>query len=114
MTYYSIILILLAFFIIAFIGAPQSKNANNAGKVHIVWGKRDGFSEALDLSQADVTYQGEEGFDELGSALSAGADVNRDGISDLLLGAYMNEDTSTAHPSDDKFSENGGSSDESD
>ena len=68
------------------IGAPRARGA--AGAVYLVRGDRSG---TLALSDADVVFVGEATGDLLGSAVSAGIDMDGDGLGDLLIGAPGND-----------------------
>ncbi len=59
-----------------------------AGKAYLVLGGT--LSGAL--SAADVTFEGESGGDYAGYAIAGAGDVDGDGLDDLLIGAYGNDD----------------------
>jgi hypothetical protein len=73
------------------IGAPLARGPENlrggAGEVYIIRGA-EGFSPTIDLAKSppDSIIFGREPLDNLGVSLASG-DVNKDGISDLLIGA---------------------------
>jgi Putative metal-binding motif/FG-GAP repeat len=57
----------------------------SAGAVYVVYGPRVG---EYDLSTAEALLIGEVGGDQAGTALSAAGDVDGDGVTDLLIGAW--------------------------
>jgi hypothetical protein len=68
-------------------------NGNNyAGEVYIVFGKADGFTSSIGLSDLDGTngflIEGLDAGDRIGARKSGAGDVNGDGINDLLIGSY--------------------------
>ncbi|MEP2610380.1 MAG: putative Ig domain-containing protein, partial [Cyclobacteriaceae bacterium] len=68
-------------------------NGNNyAGEVYIVFGKSEGNSSSLDLSDLDGTngflIEGIDAGDRIGARKSGAGDVNGDGVNDLLIGSY--------------------------
>jgi hypothetical protein len=68
-------------------------NGTNSGQSYVVFGNRSGFAADLNLS----TLNGSNGFringitanDRLGNSVSRAGDVNGDGISDLIIGAFL-------------------------
>lgn len=75
------------------IGAPlRDVNGSDGGRVYVVFGDPDA-TEAVDLGDvADGTggfvIDGETAFDYAGFALGGGADINGDGLADVVVGAY--------------------------
>lgn len=75
------------------IGAPlRDTNGSDAGRVYVVFGVVDS-SDPIDLGDiADGTggfvIDGETAFDYAGFALDGVADINGDGLSDIVVGAY--------------------------
>ena len=77
------------------VGAPQANsNGNNtAGETYVIFGSGNGFSASLDLS----TLDGSNGFrldgidvdDHSGFFVGTAGDVNGDGYSDILVGAFL-------------------------
>jgi hypothetical protein len=78
------------------IGAPSA--ASGAGQSYVVFGRKNSFSQSLDLSSLD----GSNGFaingingvkpdgsssDSSGNSVSSAGDINGDGIDDLIIGA---------------------------
>ncbi|MEH2295669.1 integrin alpha [Nostoc sp.] len=74
------------------IGASHaSPNGNASGRSYVVFGKSTGFSPTLNL----LDINGANGFtingiagDGSGDSVSSAGDVNDDGITDLIIGAY--------------------------
>jgi glycosylphosphatidylinositol phospholipase D len=67
------------------IGAPPA-GATGGGEVYVIYGNASGAPPPFSVSAADVTITGEADGDGLGSAIAC-ADVNGDGIDDMLLTA---------------------------
>ncbi|MFY0613224.1 MAG: cadherin-like domain-containing protein, partial [Hyphomicrobiaceae bacterium] len=73
-----------------------------AGEAYVVFGSDSGFGAAVggrqvvDLSSLSATQgfiiQGDEGADFAGADVSSAGDVNKDGIDDLIVGAYAGDD----------------------
>ena len=66
-------------------------NGNKSGSTYVVFGKKSGFSETIDLSDivrigGGVRIGGENRKDYSGSSVSSG-DVNDDGYDDIIIGA---------------------------
>ncbi|CAC9996278.1 hypothetical protein, partial [uncultured Gammaproteobacteria bacterium] len=79
------------------IGAPGADpiGKNNAGKVFVVFGKKDDTS-AVDLSTIEsgtggFVINGEKAGDFISETVSSAGDVNGDGLDDLIIGAYHAE-----------------------
>ena len=51
-----------------------------------------GNSSTIDLSTADYAFIGENRNDYSGYSLSSAGDVDGDGLDDILIGAYGNDD----------------------
>ena len=72
------------------LGARQA-NSNN-GTSYVIFGSRSGFPATFNLTALNgtngFTVPGVAAIGDLGSSVSTAGDVNGDGISDLVLGAY--------------------------
>lgn len=58
-----------------------------SGKAYLFFGKRAGWEMDISLSDADISFIGEDIGDSVGISLSGTADVNNDGFDDVLIGA---------------------------
>ena len=76
--------------IIGATGADQP-GGNSHGESYVVFGRFGGFASSIALSSLDGTVgfvlTGIDPFDSSGIAVSAGGDVNGDGVDDLIIGA---------------------------
>ncbi len=67
-------------------------NGNNSGASYVVFGKTSGFAATLNLAELDGSngfrLAGAAVFDLSGHSVSSAGDVNGDGYTDLLVGAY--------------------------
>jgi FG-GAP repeat len=77
------------------IGAPQADpgSANsNAGSAYVVFGHLGAFPASMSLSALDgsngFTLNGINPSDQAGNAVSSAGDVNRDGVDDVIIGAF--------------------------
>jgi len=61
------------------------------GKVYVIFGKPNQDWVNINLSQADVSYEGIATEDHAGSGLGGNFDSNNDGLSDFLIGAHAND-----------------------
>ncbi|WP_338462174.1 hypothetical protein VZH09_01340 [Synechococcus elongatus IITB7] len=74
------------------IGAADPNGVDRAGQSYVVFGSKSGFAAELNLSALD----GSNGFvingittgDQSGISVSNAGDVNRDGVDDLIIGAF--------------------------
>jgi len=68
-----------------------------AGKAYLILGSSLALasSPVIDLSSADYSFVGENLGDVAGQSVSSAGDVDGDGLSDLLVGAYVNDDSGT-------------------
>ncbi len=76
-------------------GAPKenfSSVTGSRGRAYVVFGSATGMPHEFSLSSLDGTngfvLPGIDSIDSAGIAVSGAGDVNRDGINDLLIGAY--------------------------
>ncbi len=73
----------------------DDSGGSEAGKVGLFLGASLSSGATLDLGDADQRFIGEQAGDWAGAAVSAAGDVDRDGLSDLLIGAPRNDDLGT-------------------
>ncbi|MDZ7965061.1 MAG: FG-GAP-like repeat-containing protein [Nostoc sp. DedSLP03] len=63
----------------------------NSGQTYVVFGSKSGFGAQFNLSTLNgtngFTINGINKFDQSGSSISSGGDINGDGIDDLIIGA---------------------------
>lgn len=84
------------------VGAPFSDAlaGSDAGKLYVVFGRRDSFAADLDLSllgpETGIVIEGLTNTDFLGSAVAVAGDVNSDGVDDLVAGAWRVNDAAGA------------------
>jgi FG-GAP repeat protein len=80
------------------IGAPEYEVApNSLGRVYLVFGKKDQEAVLLGnvaLGQGGFSITGTENRGDFGMAVSAGGDLNGDGLSDVIVGAPNSEGNS--------------------
>jgi len=62
-----------------------------AGQVYLVLGQKGGLPAQMSLGDADASYLGENAGDCLGVTVSDVGDANGDGYDDVLMAAYMND-----------------------
>ncbi|MFA6028192.1 MAG: integrin alpha [Patescibacteria group bacterium] len=71
------------------------QNDNNgaaAGTAYLIYGQATDFSGSISLSLSDAIFLGTDISDMLGSSIAGNADINHDGFSDVLIGAYGDDD----------------------
>lgn len=64
---------------------------NDSGQTYLIFGKPNGWAKDRSLSEADVSFVGEEAEDYSGWPVSIAGDVNGDGYDDILIGASGND-----------------------
>ncbi len=72
------------------LGAPLNDNdegGRDAGKVYIFFGTSEGWTRYIHVSQADVSFIGEQRRAMAGKTIAAAGDVNNDGFADFLISA---------------------------
>ena len=62
------------------------------GKTYLIFGGMKSEDINTNLSEADVTFIGEDVYDYSGHSVSSAGDVNGDGFYDILIGAYSNDE----------------------
>jgi len=70
----------------------NSENGLNSGQVYLVLGRPSGWMSDMTLDGADASFWGELPFDRLGVRLASAGDVNGDGLYDILLGTFHNDE----------------------
>jgi len=70
----------------------NDSGGSSAGAAYIVYGPA---SADMDLSAADAKLQGESTSDHAADALAAGGDTDGDGLGDLLIASYGDDDAGT-------------------
>jgi hypothetical protein len=73
------------------VGAPMG-HTWTGGKAYLVLGASLGADTAFDLADADYTFIGEAARDYAGIFVASAGDVDGDGLDDLLIGAYGNDE----------------------
>ncbi len=72
--------------------ANANRNGTNSGAAFVIFGKPGGFNSPFELGDLDGTngfqIKGEAGGDFFGYSVSGAGDVNNDGKSDIIIGAY--------------------------
>jgi len=78
------------------VGGPDDNAGANAGGAWIFYGATN-LASSIDASNADVKLLGEDAGDDFGTGDVSGAgDVNDDGIDDILIAAYGDDDGGNA------------------
>ena len=81
-----------------FVGAfGNDDGGTDAGKAYLLRGSTlaASTSTTIDLSNADFAFIGENSSDYAGRSVSTAGDVDGDGLDDLIVGAYKNDDGGT-------------------
>jgi len=75
------------------VGADRNDDAgNSAGKAYLILGSSLGNNPSINLSSADYELVGENDHDYAGSSVATAGDVDGDGLDDILIGAYRNNE----------------------
>jgi len=74
------------------IGSNNGENGQYAGQTYLVFGKANGWSWGLNVSELSVSFQGENPWDFSGCSIGGGGDINGDGWGDFLIGARGSSD----------------------
>ncbi|WP_392533638.1 beta strand repeat-containing protein [Nostoc sp. C117] len=73
----------------AFLASPNGKNS---GQSYVIFGRKGSFGARFELSTLNgtngFTINGINRYDESGVSVSSAGDINGDGISDLIIGAF--------------------------
>jgi hypothetical protein len=71
------------------VGAPKEDDGGaNSGTAYLILG---GVSGTFDLGDSDTKLYGTQSNEYAGWSISTAGDVNSDGLSDMLVGAYLND-----------------------
>ncbi len=62
------------------------------GQTYLVFGRAESWGMDTSLSDVNASLVGEDGGDRSGISVSFAGDVNGDGVDDILIGAYQDED----------------------
>ena len=73
----------------------NGEGGSDAGKTYLIFGASLGASPTINLSAADYAFVGEAASDVSGASVSSAGDVDGDGLDDLLVGAYWNDEGGT-------------------
>ena len=65
---------------------------DGAGKAYLFLGASLGGDTTIDLADADYSFVGEAEGDYAGISVSSAGDVDGDGLDDILIGAFINDD----------------------
>ncbi len=65
----------------------NDEGGSSSGQAYLFFGKRTGWEMDISLSDADISFIGEDQGNSVGISLSGTADVNNDGFDDVLIGA---------------------------
>ena len=75
------------------IGAPYNNDeAQDAGKIYLVLGGQNIWAADLELEYADASFLGEDWYNYAGWSVAIAGDVDGDGLDDVLIGAYGNDE----------------------
>ena len=78
-----------------FISTQLNQNSNEAGEAYLIYGRASSSFWIMDRNISEVldaSFIGENSGDRSGISVSGG-DVNGDGFTDVLIGAYFNDDS---------------------
>ena len=70
----------------------NDENGPAAGQAYLVLGRPGGWSVDTSLAVSDASFLGEQPIDSLGGRLGSAGDVNGDGLDDILLGSFSNDE----------------------
>ena len=79
---------------LVFSAAYRDSNGTNSGSTYLIRGGDLGSSSTVYMSSADAELVGESGSDYCG-LVGVGGDMNGDGYSDVVIGAYNDDDGGT-------------------
>lgn len=70
----------------------EEGGGNEAGQTYLILGKATGWTMDINLSQADASFLGEGATYKSGRSVAGADDVNGDGLDDILIGAYEDDE----------------------
>lgn len=74
------------------IGAFENDDGgDDAGKVYLILGKKNGWAKWVNLADADASWIGERSEDNAGWSCSGVPDLNYDHCDEILIGAWLND-----------------------
>lgn len=65
----------------------------NAGQSYLIFGKELGWNNDVNLSNADVSFNGEHEYDSSGTCVTGVGDVNKDGYDDFMISSPGNDES---------------------
>ena len=74
------------------IGAPNADTGASYGKAYLIFATSLGTHPYISLEDADYIFSGENEEDTAGNSVSLAQDIDGDGLNDILIGAYNNDD----------------------
>jgi hypothetical protein len=76
--------------------ASRHEGGSYAGRAYVILGSSISAGSSGSLSDAHTAWSGEADDDHAGWAVATGGDVDGDGLSEVLVGAYDNDETATS------------------
>lgn len=74
-------------------GYLNDELGESAGQSYLIFGKELGWAKDVNLTNADVTFNGELRYDISGTAVSGVGDLNGDSYNDFMIGAPGNDES---------------------
>ena len=75
------------------IGAKTNDGgSNNAGQTYLIFGRTNGWTMDVNLTNSNASFLGEHEEDNSGYSITGFGDVNGDGYDDFMIGAIYNDD----------------------
>jgi hypothetical protein len=77
------------------VGAPYAnpQDRKKAGSSYVIYGQKNGYPTSIDLTYLNATQgviiEGAAAYDSSGISVSSAGDMNGDGLSDVIVGAYQ-------------------------
>jgi len=73
-------------------GGTDVNEIKSKGKTYLILGRNTGWTNDINLANADLSYLGENEIDNSGAVVAGVGDVNGDGHKDFIVGARENEE----------------------